>query len=63
MDKRRRFELKMYKFKKRLKNHRLAITKYNSYTILRSSSVLCSCWICSKAHKFSRKIKHKNRDV
>jgi len=59
MDKARRFELKMLKFTKRLKQLRLTIKEgnFNSY---RTTGQPCSCYMCSP-YKFSRKIKHKDK--
>lgn len=57
MDKKRRFELKMLKFKKRLKQLGLT-TKEGNFNCYRTTGQPCSCYMCSP-YKFSRKTKHK----
>lgn len=62
MNKKRRQEIKMLKYKKRLKNLGLMDlnddNKANLYA-LRSHGKPCSCGLC-RNEKYSRKIKHKN---
>jgi hypothetical protein len=60
MDKKRRFELKMLKFKKRLTQLGL-LSKEGTFNCYRTSGKPCSCYMCSP-YKFSRKTKHKNKD-
>jgi len=56
MNKRRRFELKMLKFKKRLKQLCLK-DKEGAFYAYRSHGSPCSCYMCSP-YKYKRK-KHK----
>ena len=61
MNKARRHELKMLKYKKRLKKYGLIekVDKDNTnFTAFRSHGKPCSCWMCS-GPKFNRKMKHK----
>lgn len=61
MDKARRHELKMLKYKKRLNKYGLteeAEKENNNLTAFRSHGKPCSCWMCS-GPKFNRKMKHK----
>lgn len=60
LNKKRRFELKMLKFKKRLKQLGLTL-KEGNFHAYRTSGQPCSCFMCSGL-KFSRKTKHKNKD-
>lgn len=52
MNKGRRFELKMLKFKKRLRNYRIQLSKTESidrqgnFYSFRSHGKPCSCWCC-----------------
>lgn len=74
MNKKYRHELKMLKYKKRLKfwasiwtRHRTKdgdeiisptyrdLINDNTYSHLRTQAVMCSCWMCSKDHKYKRK--------
>jgi hypothetical protein len=59
MNKARRFEIKMTKFKKRLKVLGL-LYKEGNFHCYRTSGSPCSCYMCSP-YKFKRKIKHKNQ--
>ena len=59
MNKARRFELKMLKFTKRLKQLGLNVKEHN-VNAYRTTGQPCSCYICSP-YKFSRKIKHKDK--
>lgn len=59
MNKKRRFELKMLKFKKRLKQLGLTLKQGNFHAYITSGKP-CSCYLCSP-NKFSRKQKHKNK--
>jgi hypothetical protein len=52
MDKARRHELKMLKFKKRLKQLGLSSGKGNLYSF-RSHGKPCSCWLC-RNEKYKR---------
>lgn len=45
MDKGRRHELKMLKFKKRLKNYGLT-NKEGNFNCFRTTGKPCSCWCC-----------------
>lgn len=56
MNKARRFELKILKYKKRLKIYNL-----ENCNSLRTTSKPCSCFLCS-GDKYKRKIKHKNNE-
>ena len=61
MNKARRHELKMLKYKKRLKQLRLDDTQPNTkFYCYRSHGQPCSCMFCSPK-KYSRKLKHKNK--
>ena len=60
MNKLERTNLKLKKFKRRLKMYNLwekgkGLLKHHEF---RNSSKPCSCWMC-RNEKFSRKIKHK----
>ena len=58
MDKARRHEIKMLKYKKRLKNRKIYDETKSNFYILRSTASPCSCYACS-GEKYSRKVKHK----
>lgn len=54
MNKGRRHELKMLRFKRRMKKLRpLAISAGGNYHAYRSHSTPCSCWCC-RGDKYSR---------
>ena len=62
MDKARRTQLKLLKFKKRLKLYGIKITDLGNHNAFRTTGKPCSCFMCSPI-KFSRKKKHKNSEV
>lgn len=51
-----RQEIKLRKYKRRLKLYKL-----DSCNALRTTSKPCSCFIC-KGDRFDRKLKHKNKE-
>ena len=60
MDKKRRFELKMLKFKRRLTQLGL-LFKEGNFHCYKTTGKPCSCYMC-KGERYSRKHKHKNKD-
>lgn len=62
MNKGRRQELKMLKYKKRIRKIRpLALAGDNAYYAYRSHSTPCSCWCCRPLKYNRAKDKHHNR--
>jgi hypothetical protein len=49
MNKARRHELKILKYKKRLKNYRIVEDGISKLTSFRSHGKPCSCWLCRDA--------------
>lgn len=62
MNKARRHELKMLKYKKRLKLYKIDENIESNFYALRSHSVPCSCWMCSYK-KYSKKDRRNSNKI